>query len=98
MLAVREHGKTGRSMMMLKLMQEIQSFTISLEMFSINNVILISETEKLHVLFLCLQRERNDKKDIIHNYIFLSSTTNHPSIVLTQLCEKLLILAEGSKI
>ena len=84
-------------MMMFKLMQEIQPFTINLEIFSINNVILISETEKLHVLFLCLQRERNDKKDIIQLYI-LVFTTKHPSIVLTQLCEKLLILAEGSKI
>jgi len=58
MLVVWEHGKTRRSMMILKFMQEIQSFTISPELFSRKSVILISETEKLCALFLCLQRKR----------------------------------------
>jgi hypothetical protein len=68
---VWEHGKTRRSMMMLKLMQEIQSFTINLELFSKNNVILISETEKLCALFLCLPRERIGQKynTTIHSYL-----------------------------
>jgi len=58
MLFVWEHWKTRRSMMVLKFMQEIQSFTISPELFSRKSVILISETEKLCALFLCLQRKR----------------------------------------
>jgi hypothetical protein len=58
MLVVWERGKTRRSMMMLNLTQEIQSFTTNVEFFSRNSVILISQTEKLYALFLCLQMER----------------------------------------
>ena len=66
MLVVWECGKTRRSMMIFKLMQEIQSFTINLEFFPRNNVILISETENTthSEKFLCkltLYSEHNER-------------------------------------
>jgi hypothetical protein len=54
MLVVWEHGKMRRSMMMLKKFSHLQ---LVLNCFQ-ESVILISETEKLCALFLCLPRKR----------------------------------------
>jgi hypothetical protein len=71
-LVVWEHGKKKRSIMMKKLMQEIQPFTINLELFSRYSVTLISGKKNLCTISVPTKRKEVTKM-IQYTYTCLSS-------------------------